>query len=61
MTVGQEIRREWKSSAVTHRWLPSLSQIQARPKPGLDICGNKVIRGLVGNSLRGASQLNDLT
>lgn len=47
------MRRGWKSSTAAHRWLPSLPQIRARPKPGLDICGNKVIRGLVGNTLRG--------
>lgn len=54
-------RREWKNSTAAHRWLPSPPQIQAGPKPGLDICGNKVIRGLVGNLLRGVIQQNDLT
>lgn len=27
----------------------------------VDICGNKVIRGLVGDSLQGVIQQNDLT
>lgn len=34
---------------------------QATPQSGLDICANKVIRSLIGHSLQGVIQQNDLT
>lgn len=44
------MKSEQKDSTATYIWLPSLTQIEARQKPGFEMCDNKVIRGLIATS-----------